>query len=95
MRDDLPRKSHKIESGVINLDNHDGRGTHWVAYYKRNNIVYYFDSFGDLRPPKDLLSYLGGNSKILYNYNKFQTYNSVNCGHLCLEFLKTCIGKYE
>jgi len=43
---------HRNESGV-NLDNARGPGTHWVAYAKRDNHVIYFDSFGNLRPPKE------------------------------------------
>ena len=36
-----------------------GPGTYWVAYRKRGNNVVYFDSFGDLQPPVELLNYLG------------------------------------
>ena len=31
---------------VINLDEYDDIGTHWVALYVNNKIVTYFDSFG-------------------------------------------------
>jgi len=48
--------------------------------------VYDFDSFGDLQPPIELMIYLNVAS-VKYNLNKFQDYNSYNCGHLCLEFL--------
>lgn len=85
MRDKLPKTPHSKESGIINLDNDEGEGTHWVAYYKNNNIVKYFDSFGNLQPPLEVLRYLGNN--INYNYKRFQKNNSFNCGHLCLQFL--------
>jgi len=42
------------ESGTVNLDDARGSGTHWVAYAKRDNHVIYFDSFGNLRPLKEL-----------------------------------------
>ena len=29
------------ESGIINLDNADGPDTHWVAYAKRADAVYF------------------------------------------------------
>ena len=31
-RDNLPEKIHRFETGVINLDNSIGGGTHWVCY---------------------------------------------------------------
>ena len=37
---------YRNESGIINLDNADGPDTHWVAYAKRADAVY-FDSFFD------------------------------------------------
>lgn len=77
---------HKYESAIINLDQIDGPGTHWVAYRKRNNNVVYFDSFGNLRPPIELMNYLGVGS-VKYNHETYQSYDTFNCGHLCLEFL--------
>jgi len=29
-------------------------GSHWVAHYKNNDKKYYFDSYGDAHPPKNL-----------------------------------------
>lgn len=85
MLDALPKRARKKECGIINLDLSSGSGTHWVAYYKNNQQKEYFDSFGNLQPPLELVKYLGKN--ISYNYNQHQNYNSFNCGHLCLEFL--------
>lgn len=90
MRNNLPKKPLKHECAVINLDFMEGSGTHWVAYYKTNNTVYYFDSFGNLRPPEELVKYFGGSEskvRILYNFKQFQNYDTVICGHLCLKFL--------
>lgn len=85
MRDNLPSKPYKYECGIVNLDSSSGPGTHWVAYYKNDKCIKYFDSFGNLQPPLEIIHYLGYNIK--YNYNVYQKYNSVNCGHLCLHFL--------
>lgn len=85
MRDRLPKSPQDKESGIINLDNHDGPGTHWVAYYKDKSHMEYFDSFGNLQPPKELKKYLGKN--IFYNYDSYQTYDTFICGHLALWFL--------
>lgn len=92
MRDDLPVSGpHHNESAVLNLDSRNGMGTHWVAYKKLGNTVNYYDSFGNLPPPKELLKYLYLKSnrqiKIFYNYDRQQKFNTVWCGHLCLRFL--------
>ena len=87
MRNDLPPGGpHFRESAIVNLDDKDGPGTHWVAYRKRGDNVMYFDSFGDLQPPQDLMMYLGV-AYVKYNYERFQKFNTYNCGHLCLKFL--------
>lgn len=85
MRNNLPKKPHKMECGIVNLDSSTGPGTHWVAYYKDKNYTEYFDSFGNLQPPREIIQYLGDNIK--YNYNVYQNYDSIICGHLCLQFL--------
>lgn len=87
MRDTLPHKPKQNECAIINLDEWKNLGTHWVAYIKRRNQVFYFDSFGALKPPKELVRYLGKNVEIFYNNQQYQNYNQINCGHLCLEFL--------
>lgn len=87
MRNDLPESGpRKYESAIVNLDDKDGPGTHWVAYKKSGNDVVYFDSFGNLRPPKNLMEYLGVGS-VKYNHENYQNYDTVVCGHLCLKFL--------
>lgn len=85
MRDNLPKMTREKECGIINLDSQRGFGTHWVAYKKNNNNIEYFDSFGNLQPPLEVLHYLGNN--ITYNYKREQKFDTFNCGHLCLQFL--------
>lgn len=92
MKDDLPKKMWKNETGIVNLDNLSGFGTHWVCYKRINSTVYYFDSFGNLPPPKELLLYFVTADKVLYNFNRVQMENTIICGHLCLEFLATSIS---
>lgn len=94
MRDTLPKSGpQRIESAIVNLDSIRGSGTHWVAYKKRGRVVEYYDSYGDLAPPRELLQYFNGRLKppstikIKYNYERHQDYNTVWCGHLCLKFL--------
>lgn len=95
MRDELNNRHPWInECSIINLDSSDGPGTHWVAYNKKSDKTEYFDSFGDLKPPKELIEYLGSNNKIMYNRDKYQTYSTSNCGKLCLQFLLSKKKKY-
>lgn len=93
MRDDVTKMKPRVnESAIINLDDSHNRGTHWVAYIKRNMNVKYFDSFGNLKPPLELMEYLGVSS-VRYNYKRYQDFNSFNCGHLCLKFLNNTLYK--
>ena len=75
----------KYESAIINLDDEKGPETHWIAFTKKENEVIYFDSFGNLRPPLNLLKYLGVGG-IKYNREIYKNCNTFVCGHLCLKF---------
>lgn len=87
MRNDLPKsKPYVNECGIINLDDKNSRGSHWTSYKIVDDDVFYFDSFGNIKPPKELFDYLKVD-KIYYNYDKYQDFNTVICGHLCLDFL--------
>ena len=44
-RDNLP-KTIKSGAHVINLDEYEDLGTHWIALYVKNNEITCFDSFG-------------------------------------------------
>lgn len=93
MRDTLPKSgAHSNECGIMNLDMEAGPGTHWVAYKKSGTNVIYFDSYGNLRPPLELIEYLQHNSPchLMYNHENLQSFNAINCGHLCLRFLYNC-----
>lgn len=87
MRDTLPSKPRKNECAILNLDSSDNPGTHWVAYIKQNKYCEYYNSFGNLKPPLELIKYLKGLS-VNYNYTQHQAFDTVNCGHLCLKYLR-------
>lgn len=87
MRDFLPKRPWKNECMILNHDSYRNDGTHWTCFVKTGKYVYYFDSFGKLPPPLELIDYLGSECKISYNAHQYQDFNTVNCGHLCLEFL--------
>lgn len=83
-----PPPAWRNESMIVNLDTSDGPGTHWVCFSKRGSRVRYFDSYGDLRPPKEVLRYLGKNVVVTYNKTAYQGFNTAICGQLCLAFLR-------
>ena len=85
---DLPKNgSRKKETAIINLDDKNNIGSNWTCFAKINNRVNYFDSFGNLKPPKELVNYFGHGSIIKYNHDRIQDFNTYECGHLCLKFL--------
>lgn len=88
MRDSLPNsKPWKNECMIVNHDSIVNNGTHWTCFTKVGRNVYYFDSFGKLAPPLELLEYLGSECEVFYNSMQYQNFNTVVCGHLCLKFL--------
>ena len=85
VRDELPKKPRRNECGILNLDDSNGVGSHWVAFLKNGKVKIYFDSYG-LPPPTEMLNYL--RSPVYYNSERIQPDNEVFCGHLCLYVLK-------
>jgi hypothetical protein len=81
----LPKLPHRMETGILNLDNSKGDGTHWTAWLRNTNKKMYFDSYG-LQPPIELIKYLG--ASLYYNTDCIQPRDTVVCGHLCLYVLK-------
>ena len=79
-----PRDS-KIYSdkGFVNIDNGSMGGSHWCAFYIKDNKSFYFDSFG-VQPDKFLLDQLP--KPIIYHNYKIQDINSKLCGSYCLYF---------
>ena len=79
-----PRDS-KIYSdrGFVNIDDGSQSGTHWCAFYLKDNKSLYFDSFGG-SPDKFLLNQLP--KPIIYHNYKTQDINSKLCGSYCLYF---------
>ena len=81
-RDNLP---NKIKDGVyvINLDEHYDTGTHWIAFYVKNNDITYFDSLGVEHIPKEIKAFIK-NRNIKTNIFRIQAYDSIMCGYFCI-----------
>ena len=93
-RNNLP----KIKKGayVINLDEYENTGTHWIALFVKTDEVIYFDSFGIEHIPKEINKFIGNeqsssakarNKEIKANIFRIQAYDSIMCGYFCIEFI--------
>jgi len=90
MRDRLPKKVNRIESGILNLDSMKGPGTHWTCWIKNKGICYYFDSYG-ITSPKEFDDYV--KCDVIYSTYNVQKNHEVICGHLCLIVLHETLVK--
>ena len=79
---------NKIKKGayVINLDEYENTGTHWVSLFVKANKVIYFDSFGIEHIPEEIDKFIG-NKKIRASIFRIQAYDSNMCGYFCIEFI--------
>ena len=83
-RDNIP---NEIKDGVyvINLDEYSDIGTHWIAFYVKNNITY-FDSFGVEHIPKEIIKFIK-NKNIKKNIFRIQACDSIMCRYFCIGFI--------
>ena len=93
-RNNLP---NKIKKGayVINLDEYENTGTHWVSLFVKPKYTtgssslertVYFDSFGVEHILKEINKFIG-NSYIKRNIFRVQAYDSIMCGYFCIKFI--------
>ena len=94
-RDNLPKVTKK-GAYVINLDEYENTGTHWIALFVKTNEVIYFDIFGIEHIPEEINKFIGNeqsssakarNKEIKANIFRIQAYNSIMCGYFCIEFI--------
>ena len=85
-RDALPKKIRK-ECGIINLDDIQGPGTHWVCYRNLDSFVEYFDPFGLIMPKEALVYFRTSGKRIVYSMDEIQNRSTVFCGYWCLYYL--------
>ena len=79
-RDGLQSKIGK-ECGIINLDDIQGAGTHWVCYRNLDSMVEYFDPFGLIMPNEALNYFHTAKKQIIYSMDEIQNRNTVLCGY--------------
>ena len=71
---------------VLNTDNSSNTGTHWTCIFIKNDVCYYFDSYG-YRPPLEVESYCKNIADRQYNSFRIQKDGQVICGHYCIYVL--------
>ena len=83
-RNNLP---NKIKNGayVINLDEYENTGTHWISLFVKPKYTVYFDSFGIEHIPKEINKFI--NNDIKSNIFRIQAYDSIMCRYFCIEFI--------
>ena len=97
MRDELPKTPYEIECGIVNFNTSFESGSHWVAYYKNNDRIY-FDSYGQVIL-EEVKNYLKSEKErdqpvIQRNTDIVQDFNTQICGHLCLFVLKALFSNW-
>ena len=78
------------QSTIINLQNSDKNGSHWVSYKKVGNKIFYFDSFAVSFLP-DIIQNQYQNHKFICNIYIIQSIDSNQCGRYCILFIKSNI----
>ena len=78
----------KIKDGtyIINLDEYELIGTHWIDLDVNDNNVTYFDSFGVENVPKEIIKLIG-NKNITTNIYSIQAFDSIMCWYFCIGFI--------
>ena len=84
-RNNLP-KTIKKGAYVINLDEYENTGTHWIALFVKPKYTVYFDSFGVEHIPKKINKFIS-NKEINANIFRLQAYDSIMYGYFCIEFI--------
>ena len=88
-RNNLP---NKIKKGayVVNSDEYENTGTHWVDLFVKPKYAVYFDSFGIEPIPKEINKFIGNND-IKSSIFRIQVYDSIMCGYFCIEVINYMI----
>ena len=81
-RDNIPTLKDKFY--IINLDDQQGPGTHWVIVFNVGESCIYFDSFG-VSPAEEILHKMRQSKKsVVGNIYRIQGLSSSNCGFYCI-----------
>ena len=94
--DQIPEVTEFPSSMVVNMDNSDLPGSHWVAMYMPDSqTVYYYDSFGVVPSNKNIRKFLAKFNWKEMNSVTFQSMISDVCGYYVMYFLYFCSLGYD
>ena len=76
---------------MINLDDKNSKGTHWVSLFIDRNAAVYFDLFGIEYISPEVLNNIGDKS---ITHNIFiQDNESIMCGFYCITFIEYILAR--
>ena len=78
------------QSTIINLQDSDRNGSHWVSYKRIDNRIFYFDSYG-VGFISDIITKQYPKHKFIFNIYRVQSMDSNQCGRCCILFVKSNI----
>lgn len=86
-----PITKKRVYSFITNTDTHDLQGTHWTAWFVRNDTISFFDSFGRCYSHPDFPEYYNDIAKhfknVEYSTVQIQSSESWTCGYFCVNFI--------
>ena len=88
-KDNVPLLKNN-QSTIINLQDGDKNGSHWVSYKKIGNRIFYFDSYAVSFIP-DIIKNQCTNHKFICNIYRIQSIDSNQCGRFCILFVRSNI----
>ena len=68
---------------VINLDDKNSKGIHWVSLFINKSTTVYFDSFGTEYIPQEVLNKIKDKS-VTHNIIRIQDNECIMCGFIVL-----------
>ena len=72
---------------VINLDDKNSKGTHWVSLFINKSTAVYFDSFGTEYIPQEVLNKIKDKS-VTHNIFRIQDNEYIMCGIYYIGFIE-------
>ncbi len=93
MKDELAGlEAEAGDSYIVNLDDSEGPGTHWMGLYVAPKGSFYYDPYG-IDPPREVRRFAPRPLRV--NHHKHQHAASQHCGRYVLQFLKAMSGRGE
>ena len=74
---------------MINFDEYESIGTHWIAFYVNDENLTYFVSFGVEHIPKEIGNIIW-NKNIITKIYRILGYDSIMFGYFCIDLLISC-----